>query len=165
MLTSFGLEQRVDQPTHDQNGILNVVITRTDLPPLFIKVTDFGLSDHRPVQWSLELQITTPVYETISRRAWRSFSIETFKSELQNSLLCDMCIIISPAHPDEMVKHYSDVITNLLDRSPVVDESQTSDMIGVVTNLSSVFDDSSGDISPHSAIGRQLTARCPYRPR
>ena len=48
-LTSFGLKQIVNQPTHDQNGILDVVITRTDLPPQFIKFTNGGLSDHRLV--------------------------------------------------------------------------------------------------------------------
>ena len=112
----FGLEQRVDQPNHDQNDILDVVITRTDLSSQFIKATDVGLSDHRLVQWSLELETTTPVYETISRRAWTSFNIDALKSELQNSLLCDMSIITSPQHPDEMVKHYNDVITNLLNR-------------------------------------------------
>ena len=50
ILSSLGLEQRVDQPTHDQNGIPDVVTTRTDLQPQFIKVTDVGLSDHRLVQ-------------------------------------------------------------------------------------------------------------------
>ena len=78
-LTSFDLGQRVDQPTHDQNGILDVIITRTDLPPQIIKVTDICLSDHRLVQWSLELDTTTPVYETISRRAWMSFNTDAFK--------------------------------------------------------------------------------------
>ena len=114
MLTSFGLKQRVDQPTHDQNGILDVVITRTNLPSQFIKVTDVGLSDHRLVQWSLELETTTQVYETIFRHVW-SFNIDAFKSDLQNSLLCAKSIITSPPHPEEMVKHYNDIITNLLD--------------------------------------------------
>ena len=112
MLISFGLEQRVSQPTHNQNGILDVVITRTDLPPQFIKVTNVGLSDHRLVQWLLEFETTTPVYEFISRRAWRSFNTDAFKSELQDSLLCDKSIITSSPHPDEMVKNYNDVITN-----------------------------------------------------
>ena len=158
MLTSLGPEQRVDQPTHDQNGILDVDITRTDLPPQFIKVTDVGLSDHHLVQWSLELETITPVYETIFCHAWRSFNTSAFKSELHNSLLCNKSDITSPPHPDEMVKHYNDVMMSSptsssswhqCSRSPAVDERQTSGLTMSVTNLSSVLGDSSGDISPH----------------
>ena len=157
MLMSFGFTQRGDQPTHNQNCILDVVITRTDLPPQFIKVTDIGFSDHRLVQWLLELETTTPVYESISRRAWRSFNTDASKSELQNSLICDKSIITSPPHPDKMVKHYNDVITNpstgwhQYSRSPAVDGSQTSGLVSV-TNLSSILGDSSGDVSPHSDL-------------
>ena len=38
------------------------------------------------------------------------------KSELENSLLCNMSIITSPPHPDEMVMQYNDVIIKSLDR-------------------------------------------------
>ena len=135
MLTSFDLEQRVNHLTHDQNGILDVVITKADLPPQFIKVADINLSYHHLVQWSLELAITTPVNGIISRCTWRSLNIEDFKSVLQNSLLCDRSIITSPPHSDEMVKYYNDVITNLFyqllqySRSPAFDESQVSGLI------------------------------------
>ena len=37
MLTFFDFEQRVNQPTHSQNIIIDVVITITDLPLQFIK--------------------------------------------------------------------------------------------------------------------------------
>ena len=52
---------------------------------------------------------------TIFRSTRRSYKIEAFQYELQNSLLCDGSIIASPSHPDEMVTHYNYVITNLLD--------------------------------------------------
>ena len=126
-------------------------------------------SRHRLVQWSLELEITTPVYETISRHAWRSFNTDAFKSEPQNSLLCHTSISMTPQHPDEMVKHYNDVITKLLDRLAPIQEvtcrrwSQISGLTMSVTNLSSVLVDSSGDILPHGdlvtrQLGGQLSA-------
>ena len=46
LVMSFGYEQRVNQPTHDQNGILDIAIARTDPPPQIVKVTYVGLSDH-----------------------------------------------------------------------------------------------------------------------
>ena len=80
-----------------------------------MKVIDVGLSDHCLVQWSLELETTTSVYETISRHAWRSFNTDAFKSELQTH--CSVTWASSPLrHTLKMVKHYNDVITNLLNR-------------------------------------------------
>ena len=42
--------------------------------------------------------------------------LSTRVEEFKNSVLCDMSIITALPHSDEMVKHYNDVITNLVDR-------------------------------------------------
>ena len=64
LLTSFDLLQYVDQPMHDLGGILDVVVTRSDLPHLMVEVVDVGISDHRLNKWTLDVESSPPVYET-----------------------------------------------------------------------------------------------------
>ena len=46
LLAGYGLAVRVSTPTHRAGGVLDVVITRQDLPAPTINVVDTGLSDH-----------------------------------------------------------------------------------------------------------------------
>ena len=52
LLTSFYLLQHVDQPTHGLGGILDVVVTRSDLVHPVVEVVDVGISNHRLIKWT-----------------------------------------------------------------------------------------------------------------
>ena len=79
---SFDLLQYVDQPTYDLGVILDVVVTRSDLPHPVVEVVDVGISDHRLIKWTLDVESTPSVFETSSRRLWRGFDVKTFRSTL-----------------------------------------------------------------------------------
>jgi len=58
LLASYGLACRVSAPTHDRGGILDVVVSREDLPAQPVDIIDVGLSDHQ----LLRNTATAPVY-------------------------------------------------------------------------------------------------------
>jgi len=45
LFANYDLTCRVDTPTHDHGGLLDIVASRDDLPS--VDVIDVGLSDHR----------------------------------------------------------------------------------------------------------------------
>ena len=93
LLATFGLSQHVGLPTHDFDGILDVVITRSDLPTPSVNIIDVGLSDHRYVKFDTDLNRPSPVYDTFTKRSWRGFDIEEFRLALVKSPLCDVTFI------------------------------------------------------------------------
>ena len=74
LLDSYGLTQHVQDVTYDEGGI----------------VSDVGFSDHRLLRWVSPFQRPPPVYTTVRRRSWRSFSVDMFMADLQTSALCDV---------------------------------------------------------------------------
>ena len=82
ILDSFGLVQHVSEPTHEHEGILDVVITSIDQPPTFVSVDDVGISDHMLLTWPVKLTQPSPVYVTTSRRNWKDFDFELFVRQL-----------------------------------------------------------------------------------
>jgi len=83
VLDSYGLRCRVSSTTHDRGGILDVVATRTDLD-----TPDVGISDHRLLRWSCQLERPPPVYHTSMYRPWRRVNADEFKASLRQSTLC-----------------------------------------------------------------------------
>jgi len=49
---SYGLACRVSAPTHDRGGLLDVVVSRDELPAPRVDIIDMGLSDHQLLCWS-----------------------------------------------------------------------------------------------------------------
>ena len=82
ILASYGLTQYVQGATHDAGGTLDIVCTRSDLPPPNVDVLDFRLSDHRLLRWSTQTSRSAPVFITSIRRCWRSFDQDTFRTDL-----------------------------------------------------------------------------------
>ena len=115
LIAGYGLTQHVTGPTHDAGGTLDVVCTRTDLPTPTVDIIDPGLSDHRLLLWTTSLQRPPPIYSKSTRRAWRLFSLNDFRADLQSSALCDaQCW--RGLDGDSLVQLYDDTITQLLDR-------------------------------------------------
>ena len=117
LLASLGLSQQVDHPTHDLGGILDVVLTRSDQPASRrVSVIDVCLSDHRYVKFTLDLCRPPLVYDTFTKRSWRSFDVRGFCMALLKSPLCDAAFITSQTDTEEMTKTYNLTIINILDR-------------------------------------------------
>ena len=55
VFSDHGLQCRVSSPTHDRGGILDVVATRADLTVPEVSVLDVGISDHRLLRWTSQL--------------------------------------------------------------------------------------------------------------
>ena len=86
-------------------------------------VIDVGLSDHRMVKWCLDLEKPTPLYETYTKRSWRGFDVDEFRSTLQMSQLCDLDFIASQTDMETMALSYNTVVTDILDRLAPPDET------------------------------------------
>ena len=82
LLAAYGLVQRVQGVTHDAGGTLDVVCTRDDLREPHVEALDVGLSDHRLLRWTSQLQRPPPVYTATARRSWRLFDVDAFHNDL-----------------------------------------------------------------------------------
>ena len=65
LIESFGFVNRVQQPTHNRGGSLDVVLTRSDLPSpatIIIDIKDVGISDHSLIKWTTNLNAPPPIF-------------------------------------------------------------------------------------------------------
>jgi len=60
LISSYGLVQCVTGLTHDQGGLLDVLITNNDSTQQ-IAVIDVGLTDHRLLTWNVNLNLPAPL--------------------------------------------------------------------------------------------------------
>ena len=101
LLSSMGLQQHIDFPTHVSGNTLDLLITRSSDFRLIRDVQpDAYFSDHYSVLFS----INTTVQEAIDTTA--------FMEDLSASRLCRN----PPSQPDELVDCYNTTLAELLDR-------------------------------------------------
>ena len=115
LLESFGLSQFVTGPTHKQGHTLDLVITRSDLPPPEISVEPPLISDHSVVNFLVPLQRPPPRMVDVSTRAWKGFDKENFRKDLLNSRLC-MTQNYQNLSVDDLQRTYDSVLASLLDK-------------------------------------------------
>ena len=82
LLSSYCLLQHVTQPTHDGGGLLDIVLSRDDVPNLQVKVTDVGLSDHCLLTWAASIGRPNPVDNTTVRRQWKDVNAYLFRCRM-----------------------------------------------------------------------------------
>jgi len=115
LLSSHGLVQHVNQPTHNRGGIIDIVVSRVNCLTKNPTVTDIGISDHFLICWSLNASRPDPIYCSVTRRDWKSFQSNNFKHDLNASPLCDSTVIENATITiDEMSMLFSETITSLL---------------------------------------------------
>ena len=69
ILSSYGLSSQVNSATHNRGGCIDIVATRSDLPPVSVTISDPGISDHRLLRWNFSLTKPLPVYtSTVTRQ-------------------------------------------------------------------------------------------------
>ena len=90
-LASYSCANRVTSATHsvrhDYGEILDVVVTRNDLPAPSVDVIDVDLSDHRLLCWQAPLVHPRPSYWTVTSRLWNRLDLAKFRAELLQSFL------------------------------------------------------------------------------
>ena len=114
MLDSHSLVCRVHSPTHDLGGTLDVVFTRSDLPPISVVVSDPGLSDHHLLSWSVPFTLPPPRYISVSYRPWSRLNIVEFRRVLTGSSLCQLSSW-QGLDADQLAVLYDSTITSALD--------------------------------------------------
>ena len=114
LLAAHGLANHVTLPTHELGGMLDVVVSRVDQPPLLVDEHDVGLSDHRLLQWSAQLIRPAPVYTTTTSRPWARLEADAFRAALLASPLCQPDTW-SALDVDDLAQLYDDTITAVLD--------------------------------------------------
>ena len=87
LMASYNLTCRVDAPTHDLGGTLDVVFTQTDLPAR-VTTSHTGLSDHLLLTWAAPLPRPSRDYIKICSRPWHRLDINELRLLLCDSLIC-----------------------------------------------------------------------------
>jgi len=89
-MDTFGLQQSVTASTHRDGHILDVVVTRSDLPHPVAEVRPWGeLSpDHSLVLFQLPLPQPPLKFINFSTRVWCNFDPDKFRTDLLASRLC-----------------------------------------------------------------------------
>ena len=115
LLKSFGLHQHVADPTHNQGGILDVFITRNDLPNPDLFVHAPSISDHSLIEGHLPIQPEN-VFETFTTRSWRKFDKTKFKQDLSTSNFFSQDSNWANFTIDELFSNYNLILRTLLDK-------------------------------------------------
>jgi len=88
LLESFDMCQQVTEPTHQDGGLLDVIVTRCSDRATEIVVTETGISDHRMISFRLPVTVMSSEYVQPEGRKWNDFSINAFRDDLSASVLC-----------------------------------------------------------------------------
>ena len=106
-----------NDPTHLQGRILDVVITRSDLPPPPVQVDLPGeYSDYALLVFQLPVPRPPVCFTNISTRAWRNFDENKFLADLQASPLRSPSVLLSELSVDELQELYDSALVALVDR-------------------------------------------------
>lgn len=114
IFSSYGFTCMVNQPTHDQGGIIDLIFTRNE--SLFSSVRHFdpGLSDHHFLSWSSALKRHLPLYKSFTYRPWKFLNIIDLRTIISESVLCCpseyMCL-----DTDQLVECFRRVLEAALD--------------------------------------------------
>ena len=117
ILDSFGLFQSVRDSTHLNGRTLDVVISRSDLPPPIVQVGLPGeFSDHSLLVFQLPIPRPPPSFANVSTRSWKNFDEEQFRDELLASPLCSPSILSTELFVDKLQDIYDSTLAALVDR-------------------------------------------------
>jgi len=116
LLTSFDMCQNVQQPTHKQGGLLDVIITRHSDCVTDVNITETGVSDHCLLTSRLPVQLPSNESIPVEARKWNNFSIDSFRSDLMESIICSGTEWTKCRTLDELFNIYDSELTTILDR-------------------------------------------------
>ena len=113
----FNLKQHINEPTHKDQGTLDLIITRdSDDIIAEICVTNPLLSDHFAVECSILAKINIPTKSVISFRKLKSIDIGSFKRDIENSEL-----INENENIESMISKFNSVLEKILNNhAPII---------------------------------------------
>ncbi|XP_072051779.1 uncharacterized protein [Amphiura filiformis] len=112
LTNSLGFKQFVDQPTHRDGHILDVLISRTmDNLVNNVRVLDM-ISDHHLYGCNLNILKPPPISETITYRNYRSIDMDAYKEDIAASELETAPL----DNTYDLVDKYNNVLSELLDK-------------------------------------------------
>ena len=116
LLESFELCQCVNQSTHSKGGTLDVIIVRQCDVMNDVIITETGVSDHSLVIARLPVQRISSEFIPSEGRKWNEFSIESFRADLMQSILCNDVNWTKQLTIDELFNIYDQELMNLVDK-------------------------------------------------
>ena len=113
LLTSFGLQNHVTNPTHVHGHVLDLVITRvTENIISNVSVHGQVVSDHNSVIFNLAADKPSFLSKNISYRKWKNVDIKDFTFDVAQSAL-----VTTPAdNVSALVTQYNSTLTELADK-------------------------------------------------
>ena len=115
VLSSYGFSCRVDSPTHDAGGTLDVLFSRSDLAPVSVQVSDPGISDHYLLTWRVNVNKPPSVYHSVLYRKWKCLDKSEFHHALSTSSLCNF-ESWRDMDPDPLAASFDFTMTSIIDR-------------------------------------------------
>ena len=109
LIECFGFEASPTSATHQHGGTIDAVIVRRDISTPLVRPIDVGLFDHLVLEWHVNAGYSQPVTEATAVRSWRQMDIETLRSELLTSPICQLDVW--PNNADQMADLFDSVIT------------------------------------------------------
>ena len=117
LLTAFGLESRITQPTHKAGHSLDALIHMKNSAFTFNhSIVDLDISDHFPIEISLDVLKPVPPRKSIVKRNLKDIDMDKFKNDIANALAipADSCI-------DNAVQIYNENLRCVIDNyAPLV---------------------------------------------
>ena len=117
MLKQYDFLQHVNDPTHEDGGYLDLIITSSNIQQLALSVHhDRFNSDHHPIIFKVECNCQCKEQKKIIQvRTYSNLHVPDFKSELLQSPLGDITKLQS-LELDVLVKLYSETLTDLINK-------------------------------------------------
>ena len=113
LLSSLGLDQHVDKPTHISGNTLDLIITRSfDSLVSTSPSIDYLFSDHMTVLCDITLKKPPPKTKIVTYRKIKAIDREKLRGELRSSQLC----VNTPDTLDQLVECYNKTLSEALDR-------------------------------------------------
>ena len=113
LLNTFNLTQHIKVPTHKDNNILDLIITREDeLTATNFSVHDPVISDHLALHCNLHVDKPQSIKKRINYRKFRSINTDDFQHDIVNSALYSSPKTVLA----ELSDQYDSVLSSILDK-------------------------------------------------
>ena len=116
LLASFDLVQHVQEVTHDQGGILDLVITRPNDVVSKPSVNWNGISDHALLTFSIKATKSDNCSSVVTARCWKNLNKDLFELDLKSKKLSQISSYFDGKSLNELCDLYDKTLTQLLDK-------------------------------------------------
>ena len=112
LMKNAGIEQHVNEPTHEAGHILDIVLGRdTEDMITEVSVSEIQISDHHLITFELDVSRPPPQLQHVSYRSYRKIDKDRFRKDLEESLQIDENDTV-----EEMLTKYTSITKTLIDK-------------------------------------------------